>query len=153
MRIYDNSPEAAIIRRSAPTPENHQPDPGAEPRPLTLTCLEAPAEFEKLRAGVYQEFAPANFFRRCLADEVAEELWMKRRISDIANQSLSLQIELDYDKVSAAYPNADPALRTVLAWKEFHKEAACRSALSERTRGTRSLLNLARHLSSSNHRK
>ena len=153
MLIYDDSPGAPVTRRTGPTPETHQPSPSGEPRPLTLTCIEARPELEILRAGVYQEFAPSNTFRQILADDIAEEIWMKKRFSDVANQSLSFEIEKAFDQVSQAYPDVDPSLRTVLAWKEFHKDPACRASLAERTRGTRNLLALSRHLSAAGRRK
>ncbi len=78
---------------------------------------------------------------------------MKKRFSDVANQSLNFEIEKAYDQVSQAYPDVDPSLRTVLAWKEFNKDPACRASLAERTRGTRNLLALSRHLSAAGRRK
>ena len=136
-----------------PPPWPTSPPPIPNPAPNTLTCLEDRAEFENLRAAVYTQFTPANYFQKCLADEIAEELWMKRRFSDVANQALSFEIEKAYNHVSQTYPNADPALRTVLAWKELQNDPSGRNALAERTRSTRNYLNLARHLDSARRRK
>jgi hypothetical protein len=127
--------------------------PDSEPRPHTLTCLEDRAAFETLRAAVYEQFSPSNYFQKCLADDVAEELWMKRRFSDVANQSLSFEIEKAFNHVSQTYPNADPALRTVLAWKEAQNDSSTRHALAERTRSSRNYLHLARHLDSTRRHK
>lgn len=125
---------------------HHHAPSAPDPRPAALTCLEDRPELQKLRAGVSQEFAPSNLFRQILADDVAEEHWLKQHISAIATRSLSLEIESAYDRVSQTYPNATPSLRTVLAWKEFHKDPACRASLSERIRGTRHFLHLTCHL-------
>lgn len=125
----------------------HPHVPGApDPRPPALTCLEHRPELERLRAGVDQEFGPSNLFRQILADDVAEEHWLKQHISAIATRSLSLEIEAAATRVSQSCPNASPSLLTVLAWKEFHKDPACRASLSERIRGTRHFLNLTFHL-------
>ena len=147
MLLHDDSNEAPVIRRTNPVPAEPQtPSPSGEPRPATLTCIESQAQLEKLRAGVYEEYAPPNFFLQVLADDVAEEFWMKKRLADIANQSLSLELEASYEKVSQSYPNVDLHMRTVLAWRQVQDDPAFRAALAERTRAARSFQNASRHL-------
>lgn len=154
MHLLNESDETPVLRRTGATPaEPQNPVTEGTPWPSTLTSIEHRPEFEKLRAGVYQEYAPSNFFRQVLADDIAEEIWMKKRLSDVANQSLSWEIERSYDELSQSHPNIDRALRTVFAWKEFHKDPSCRSALSERTRSARLFLTVMRSLPSLDRRK
>jgi hypothetical protein len=118
MLLHDASNVAPVIRRTNPVPaEPETPAPSGETRPATLTCIESQSQLEKLRAGVLEEYAPPNFFLQVLADDVAEELWMKKRLADIANQTLSLEIEASYEKVTQSYPNVDLHMRNVFAWR------------------------------------
>ena len=149
MLLFDDSDEAPIIRRTTTVPADPQaPSPSGEQRPAALTCIESQPMLEKLRAGAYEQYAPPNFFLQVLADDVAEEFWMKRRLSDITNQSLSLEIEASYDKVSQSYPNVDRYMRTVLAWRQLHDDPAFHAALAERTRAGRSFQAASRNLAS-----
>ncbi len=63
MLLHDDSNVAPVILRTNPVPaEPETPSPSGEPRPATLTCIESQPQFEKLRAGVYEEYVPPNFF-------------------------------------------------------------------------------------------
>ncbi len=154
MLLHDDSNQAPLIRRTNTVPADPQtPSPSGEPRPATLTCIESQSQLEKLRAGVHQHYAPPNFFLQVLADDVAEEFWMKKRLADIANQSLSLELEASYEKVTQTYPNVDLHMRTVLAWRALQDDPAFRNALSERTRASRSFQSTSRHLASLKRRR
>ena len=147
MLLHDDSNVAPVIRRTNPVPaEPETPSPSGEPRPATLTCIESQPQFEKLRAGVYEEYVPPNFFLHVLADDVAEEFWMKKRLAGITNQSLSLELEASYEKVSQSYPNVDRHMRTVFAWRALQDDPAFRAALAERTSAGRSFQSTSRHL-------
>lgn len=154
MFLNHDSDQTPLIRRTATVPAD-PPHPADDRTPCaaTLTCLESQPHFEKLRSSVSEEFAPPNFFLQSLADDVAEEFWMKKRLDDITNQALSLQIEDSFAKVTQTYPNVDSYMRTVLAWREVQNDPAFRAALAERTRAGRSFQSASRHLAALRRRK
>lgn len=153
MLLHEESQQPPLIRRTTTVPADPlSPSAGSDPS-AALTCLESQPQFEKLRSAIAEEFAPCNFFLQSLADDVAEEFWMKKRLDDIANQALSLEIETSYEKVTQTYPNVDSHMRTVLAWREVQTDPAFRAALAERTRAGRSFHSASRHLAAFRRRR
>ncbi len=154
MLLLDHHDEAPVIRRTNPvSAEPETPSTAGEQRPPTLTCPESYPMLQKLRAGINEEHAPSNFYRKVLAGDIAEEFWMKKRLSDISNQILSLEIESEYDAVSQKYPNADRQMRTVLAFRGAIKDPAFLAALAARTRAARTFQASARTLTSYERRR
>jgi len=120
MNIYDPSSARPDKRRFESTPAAC-PEPQAETIDTanTITCVEDRGLFDQIRSMVYQKFQPEIPYDQLMADEHAEDIWIKQRFTALSNHALSFKIEEDWDKVSARYPNADPAFRSLRAWQEI----------------------------------
>ncbi len=101
---------------------NNHPDSPFDAALLPADTLSSTPEFQHIRRAVHQQFQPSSFFTQMLADELAETLYLRRRLAHIATRALDLRIQS-----SASQTNA--ALRTTLAWnEEFHASPALQTA-------------------------
>ncbi|WP_321477971.1 hypothetical protein [uncultured Paludibaculum sp.] len=91
-----------------------------------ITCIEDQSLFSGLRDDVHQHFSPANRFEQHMADSIAEELWRKARYALLETTALSAAIERDWEAVKKECPNADPAYRTYVAFRDMSpRDTAC----------------------------
>ncbi|MGJ5818121.1 hypothetical protein [Paludibaculum fermentans] len=91
-----------------------------------ITCIEDRALYEALRDDVHQHCTPATRLEQHMADSLAEELWRKSRYALVETTALSAAIERDWESVKKECPNADPAYRTYVAFRDMSpRDSAC----------------------------
>lgn len=133
MRFFKHDPDSPLSPRTNTTPapplagkDSPLPDGG-----FFVTAIESAEEFKKYLNAAAQDLPPANDLQRLFVEELAISLWTQRRFSLIASEKLSIEIEQNYEKVRAAYPNADPSMHTVLANDRLQDCPGYRHALIE----------------------
>ena len=117
-----------------------------DPIPYALTAVEHRPALEHLRQGARQEFEAGNSILEAMADQVAEDIWTRQRLAAIHHQSLSINIEKDFDELLATHPNADPAMHTIAAWQKNQADPTLRYAFTDQHPLTHRFLSLYRVL-------
>lgn len=122
----DNVKSARIEK--SPRPQQDNPN---DPIPYALTVVENRAALEALQKAAVRRFDPEDPLIQALADQVAEEVWTRQRLGVIHHQSLSFDIETNFDNLTAKYPNADASMHTIAAWKSNQADTALRRAFTD----------------------
>lgn len=117
-----------------------------DPIPYALTAVEHQSALEHLRNGARLQFDPVDSILEAMADQVAEDIWTRQRLAVIHHQSLSLDIEKGFDKLTAKYPNADAAMHTIEAWKANQSDLTLRLAFTDQHPITHRYLSIFRAL-------
>gem|GEM_PF-2573363 len=123
MKIYDNSSRRPDKRRfeTKPAPPPEVPTETVDTAD-NITCVEDRAAFDNIRSMVFQKFQPASSYDQLMAEEHAEDIWLKQRFTALSNHALSFKIEEEWDRITDRFPNADSPFRALRAWQAIQSD-------------------------------